>query len=83
MLLWIQIILYCLMYPLLPAVIHQRQVRIADMQQDLVHHGPHSAAGQQLLQIIFQKIGYADHFYPACRLRASPRARQTALFFSK
>lgn len=58
---------------LLSAEIQQIMIGVADVEQDLVHHGLYPAIGQQVLQVILQKIRHSDNPHLASRLRILQR----------
>ena len=67
--------------PLRLAEVHQREIRVADVEQDLVDHGLYAAAGQQIFQIVLQKVRYTDDLNLSCRLCILQRTPNLLVFF--
>ena len=66
---------------LLAAVVEQREVGVADVQQDLVDHRLYAAVGEQIFKVVAQKVRHADDSDLALALRILERAPDGFIFF--
>ena len=66
---------------LLAAVVEQREVGVADVQQDLVDHRLYAAVGEQIFKVVAQKVRHADDSDLALALRILERAPDGFVFF--
>ena len=61
--------------------VHQCQIGVADVQEDLIDHGLYAARTEQVFKIVFQKIGHANDLNLACRLCIFQRTPDLFVFF--
>lgn len=66
---------------LLAAVVEQREVGVADVQQDLVDHRLYAAVREQIFKVVAQKVRHADDLDLALALRILERAPDGFIFF--